>query len=81
MSPVNCCILSPEIPGGVCRGERLTRRRLLKDIATDFGFSDYGGSEYTAGSAGSILNRLPETILSVHEESRRSYQLAGILES
>jgi len=28
----------------------------LKDIATDFGFSDYGGSEYTAGSAGSRFN-------------------------
>jgi len=56
-------------------------RGVLKDIAAEFGFSDCGAPEYPAGSAGSILNRLPETILSVHEESRRSYQLAGILES
>jgi hypothetical protein len=46
----------PRLAGGVCRGERLTKRGVLKDIAADFGFSDCGASEYTAGSAGSILS-------------------------
>ena len=42
--------------GSVCRGERLTRRDLMMDIAADLRFSDHGVPEYTAGSAGSILN-------------------------
>ena len=42
--------------GSVCRGERLTRRGVLKDIAVDFGCSDCGAPEYTAGKAGCILN-------------------------
>jgi len=50
----------PRPPGGVCRRERLTKRGGLKDIAADFGFSDCGAPEYTAGSAGNILSsRLP----------------------
>jgi uncharacterized membrane protein YkvA (DUF1232 family) len=43
--------------GSVCRGERLTRRGVLKDIAADFSFSDCGAPEYTAGSADSIPSR------------------------
>ena len=41
--------------GNVCRGERLTRRDLIMDIAADFIFLDCGATEYTAGRAGSIL--------------------------
>ena len=48
--------LSPEIPGGVCRGERLTRRNLMMDIAADLLFSDCEAPRYTAGRAGSILS-------------------------
>jgi hypothetical protein len=42
--------------GSVCRGERLTRRDLMMDIAADLLFSDHGAPEYTAGRAGSILS-------------------------
>ena len=40
----------------VCRGERLTRRDLMMDIAADSLFSDHGAPEYIAGRAGRILN-------------------------
>jgi len=40
----------------VCRGERLTKRDSMMDIAADLLFSDHGAPEYTAGRAGSILN-------------------------
>ena len=44
--------------GGVCLGNRLTKRDLLMDIAADFGFLDGGAAEYTAGKAGSRLYTL-----------------------
>ena len=44
--------------GSVCRGERLTRRGVLKDIAGDFGFSNCGAPEYTAGRAGSAEDKM-----------------------
>ena len=34
--------------GGPYLGNRLTKRDLLMDIATDFGFLDYKAAEYTA---------------------------------
>ena len=46
----------PRPTGGVCRGETLTKRDLMMDIAADFTFSDCRSLQYTAGRVGSILN-------------------------
>ena len=46
----------PRRTRGVCRGERLTKRDSMMDIAADFRFTDCSAPEYTAGSARSILS-------------------------
>jgi len=50
----------PRRTRGVCRGGRLTKRDSMMDVAADFLFSDCSAPEYTAGSAGSILNSYPD---------------------
>jgi len=59
-------------------GERLTRRKLMMDIAADFGFSDLRAAEYTAGRVGSILTG---RLLEHRDTSRPDKKKSELLES